>query len=273
MRELVRADWYRIRKSGLFLLLAICILVISLLSVEPYIAMVSLDEGVLEADTSNVLAFALIAGAACAVLCGYTEETGYTEGLVRNQLIAGHTRSEVFAASFVSGTLCGLVFAAVYLTPMLAFQYAFMKPPVDLGAFWLSIVTGILTIPAFVSVYALTAAIWGRKGTGLACMTMYAVLVAIALAITQVLSEPKYVQDYVIGHDGLICGSGAMIRNPDYICPPARYVYEFLVRFLPSGSSILAISMQSGPAWPYPIGFTAVCCAAGLAVLSRKNIN
>lgn len=274
MRDLLAADWYRVRKSGLFTAMILCVLAVAALMTA-----VALPAGMrmeqARISEPNLLVFGLIAGAACAILCGYTEETGYREGVVRNQLIAGHTRSRVYWSSFLICTLCGLILAAAYFVPSYIVESIVLGPVNDAPLFWQNFVSGLCTIPAFVALYILIGAIVGGKGTGLACMVVYVALITCSFVLMELLAAPEFVPRYWI-EDGVYIGDGMeseLVPNPGYLASPGRDVARFFASFLPTGAALSSMVLEGAGLGIYSLAFCVLCWIIGLCVMRRRNIN
>lgn len=281
MRSLFAANWYLMRKSGIvwWICLALLAIAVFVIIAGQYTAA---DGYVLRYEQGPIQAGAIVVGAAAAVLCGALADNAYREGTIRNEITAGHTRGQVFWASYLAYTTASLLMLACYVLPLVAADLVFNGPFDRPDAMRDLLVCSVCLVPAYTALYCAIGAVGGRKGVGIACLASYIALMAVGLWIDQRLNEPEMFdtydyQVYRSSEDGTQTSgemSTEMVSNPAYVPYPARGVLEFFSQFLPPAQSVRIIYASPEPAGPlYTLGFSALCWVIGVVAMQRRNIS
>ena len=149
-------------------------------------------------------------------------------GAVKNKLIAGYTRKQVFLSNVITSMICSVILFIVTAIPCFAMIYIEINedPRLHIGVGRLLFIAFILMMT-----YILAAALCAVLAT---CITRITVVIAAVLALVAVLSplhfdlehlldSPKYfiTGDYKSVSDAP-AGSVQLIKNSDYISQPLR---------------------------------------------------
>lgn len=290
MRELFSADWYMLRKHGLIWWMLAVVLCIGVLIIASDAWAV--HEGYeTDFEDGQITIGSGIAGAAAALICGVALDNAFTEGTIRNKLVTGKSRSQVYWASYLACTTAALLLYAVYALVTLFGQLgiAASDDPANTARY---ILYAACSIPAYTALYCSVSAMIGRKGIGIACLVIFLVLGIVAIWLEQSLAEPETFnvydreqQAYELPDDEAAfqnveaeTANGpfrvvAVEPNPNYVAEPARSVYRFFLNVLPDGQSLQLVTEVQGVLPWYSLGFCVLFCGVGVIVMKRRNIS
>ena len=261
MRNLIFANITCLRKNKLFWAgIVLSMIYSAFLLVINYLEMTNSSETAIMQLNWYFLSALSVAGIFCPIFSGWFIGTEYSDGTVRNKLIAGHKRSSIYSANvFIIFLAECLVFVAaslvVFAVGVPLFGCHFLYPM----QFVSYLVSGILMLGAFSGVFTFISMLASSKAAAVAaCMITYAVLFAAAnfLRIT--------VFSYY-GEMPLASMSDETIR----------LVLVFLYDFLPTGqSSQISSGILLHPyIFPlYAIVNIVLTTACGLTIFKKKDL-
>ena len=215
-----------------------------------------------------------------AVLIGLLIGREYSDKTVRNKLIAGHSRLEVYLAYLA---VCVTAVLILYVVPMLAVGLAVGAPllggfSLSVRAFVLPLLCEVLALVAFASLFLLLVmAIASRPVGAIAVLLSALALMVIPTMLNDRLEVLEYVEDYVYVEElDDFVSTGEMVQNPNYLSGAPRVICQFLYDFLPGGAlhraSPFAESNTMSALPLYSLLFIAASTAGGLFVFRRKDI-
>ena len=232
MRNLLRANSYRLRRSRSLLL---CMVGAFAVAVCFLLKLSNGDEHTLDGLFLQTLPFLPIAYAVFVSLFLGVE---YQEGLLRNKLIAGHSRVRVYLTSFTAAlTGCLAILAAWALSAVVGtacfgwFRASAAELLVQTG-------TIILLTAAVAAILTMTAMLIPNRAVSAVVSILLALgLLVLGSVFYNALCEPELYTGAVLTANGFEIGDPT--PNPNYISGSLRTVYQFIVDFLPSGQAIL----------------------------------
>ena len=268
MLKLLRADFFCLRRSRALWLCAAAAFILS----SAYMLRASADSmQTLEQNLLQVFPFLPILHAAFVSLFWGLE---YQDGTLRNKLIVGHSRGQVYLSRLLASiTGCFGI--------LLAWALSILAGAARLG--WFAAPAHVLLRDAAV-ILLLTAALasiltmlcmllTNRAVSAVTAILLMFGLLALASAFYNVLCEPELVSAAVMTASGFEVGEP--IPNPHYVSGTLRTVYQFVVDTLPTGQAILlanqelerlALSLSASA------GLVLLCSAAGMLVFRRKDL-
>lgn len=166
--------------------------------------------------------------------------TDYSDGTIRNKIIIGHRRTDIYLSNFITcfaGTL--IIFAALLIGSAFgAIYFGYWQGGIK--DYILVVILGILITAALTAVLTLISMLSTNKAITVVLTIVVSLgLVLTASSIYNILCEPEFVRDFVeMTADGNII-FGDEKPNPAYVSGMQRKIYEFLLQFLPTGQCIL----------------------------------
>lgn len=261
MRNLIFANTTRLKKSKLFWSgIFISALYTVFLLIMNYIEMTSLSE--VTTVSLNWFFFSAISVAAifCPIFSGFFIGTEYSDGTIRNKLIAGHKRGNIYLANgfiiFCAESLLFLVSAVIIIVfgiPMFGLNIEY---PLH---FILHLLAGILMLAAFAGVFTMVSTLISNKTSSVAaCLIIYAVLFIIT----------NYLRIAVFSYYGEMALGGTSSKA-------TKIILEFLYDFLPTGQSLQissGIILHPYSFFLYSLINIILTTILGLFVFTRKDI-
>lgn len=275
MRKLLKANFSRLFRDKVFrILMALMSLAGVAIPIIHYLD--NKNNGIGWTPDSSFFSYGLLTPVLLAVLTAFFVGTEYSDGTMRNKLIAGHGRRDIYLANLVVCIAAGMLLSLAYLTP-----HTCLGIPL-LGAVQTDFPTLVLymglngaLIAAFASIYTLLAMLCQNKAYTVAgCILLVFALLFMGVHIVSALNEPEYYQAYSYTENGMTYEEDEA-KNPNYLFGTKRKVYEFLHDFTPGGQVLQLANMRTES--PLQLALydgmilivTAVC---GMMVFKRKDL-
>lgn len=281
MSKLLRADFARLLKSKVFWF---CLLFVFLSevfsSVGLYRETKSITGYLAHCDSLlfDVCAQMIIIAA---IFSGLFVGTDYSNGTIRNKIIVGHTRTEIYLSNLI---VCSSALLIIQLVGMLTavgigFPLVGNMEKSFLSLFVLSLISFATTI-ALSALFLLIAMMIHSKAHSVVAAIIVAIVLLIgAFVIGDGLNQPEYTSSVTVSvaEDGVDNSDNQMVmeKNPYYISGAKRDLYEFLYDFLP-GCQMMQISEQN-PEHParlpvYSLSIILATTACGVLLFRKKDI-
>lgn len=275
MTNLLSADRMRLRKSRLFwatLLLA------ALLTVPPFQSELSKaglicdpTEGwaVDEALFQSTMVHALILAAFIPLFLG----ADYSDGTIRNKLIAGHRRGNVYLSALFSSLLAALCLTCVSVGAN-ALQAAATHGLIgmDRRSFALYMLSSVCCAMAFCSLYTLvTMLISNRSYAIVGCAAVLIVLFFLSSYLESILIRAEIERDILDIVNGKPVWSEPYV-NPAYVGGWKRTVCEWIIDFLPTGQGSQLSNLEAERVSRFPLlSALFVLLTSGIGLLGFRN--
>lgn len=205
----------------------------------------------------------------------------YSDGTVRNKVVAGHSRWKIYLSNVLVGALAGVLvnlawMAAVCLVgiPLLGWT------PVGPWAFLTFLSVGILMTVAYGAIFGVVSMlVTGRGNQAVISMVLFLGILFLGSYCDNRLNEPEMYREgpvvSVVDGEPVVDPSSDLVVNADYVGGNARKVMEFVRDILPSGQGIEishleeinAVRMAFGS-----LGWIVVMTGAGGFLFKRKNL-
>lgn len=262
MNRLLIANFIRIKKNKLFWILCGIAGLVSLLIVCNAIA--NKDTQIDNAMCFFVIPVEIAASIFISIFFG----TEYSDGTIRNKLIVGHDRRQIYFANLITVATCGLALSVAYMLPIVILGFPLVALPTVKAVQIVAV--GIVTLFAFCSLFTMVSMIYSNKAGATVINLILAFLLLVAAAwILANLVAPEFYPAYGMD-DGV-----DYVRNPSYISGIARTILQALCDLMPSGQALQFMMGVSSPLWALPlysIGVCTVCCVVGSVVFFKKDI-
>lgn len=276
MRKLLSANFSRLWKDKAFWLAALAVF-ISAVFISLNISQTAnnlMASGYVVTVDKNFFTQAPIMGLFYAAFISLFLGTEYADGTIRNKLMVGHSRQDVYVAGYIVSLGAGMVFLLLWWlgsVPIL-----FLVGPLDMGisGFLLYAAVAIGFTAALTAIFTCISTLsTNRALTVVWSLICWLLLLLAASACYDRLCEPELQSGVMLTANGLEMQEPT--PNPLYLSGWTRTVVECLLDLLPTGQAIL----MADAAIDHPVRqivfallVTACTTAVGLFVFRRKDI-
>lgn len=291
MRNLLRANFSRLFKSKIFYLAILTMVGFSAFicwsqwkDMMEYNATISMDVALFNAQ--------VVFGIVSAIFVSLFVGVEYSDGTIRNKLLVGRSRVDIYLANFITAaTALAIVYAA---STAVAFGLGtLLLEPTAIPAWqlWCAFGVGFGIVLAYTAVYNFIAMLLSNK-TYTAILT---IMLALGLMICSTfvqsrLDQPEFYQELAPGvltnaDEDVVVGvtedgefqemTLQTVPNPLYLTGAERERYQFFLDVNPSGQTVQLAMLNI----PHParivlldLGIVLVFCLGGIALFRRKDI-
>lgn len=271
MRKLLRADISRLMKSKVLWLCAAATFLFSVFFI------MNTGKDIAYEQTPDVVFFEVFPffPVIYAVFVSMFLGTEYQEGTLRNKLIAGHKRRDIYFSSLAAAVFgCFIIMLSWALSSIVAVA-RFGKFVLPWDKQLLSGALVLLMTAAVAAILTLLCMLSANKAASavLAVMLMLGLIMA-ASSLYNALSEPETITEVIsVTQNGV--EHGQPVPNPNYIDGFTRTVFRFAVDALPSGQAILIANAElTRPALSLcaSVCITLITTVIGVIFFKRKNL-
>lgn len=200
--------------------------------------------------------------------------TEYSDGTLRNKVIVGHTRTEIYVANLLTCILCAFVFTTIWLIGGLIGLPLFPAWQMALSSVLLYILMALLFSAALAAIFTLIGMLSSNKAaTAVVSILIFLGLLIGASLIYNKLAEPEIVSGVVMTTEGMQMSDPE--PNPDYISGTARTALELLLKVLPTGQALLMSSLEiKEPILPMvsSLIITLLVTLLGISIFRKKDL-
>ncbi|MBE6968798.1 MAG: hypothetical protein E7442_01585 [Ruminococcaceae bacterium] len=256
MRKLLSADLLRLSRSKWFRLCLAGMLAMAVVFV--LMQHTAMDYAV---PLSRVIFLPMsFYGMAVAALISLFVGEDFSDGFIRNKIIAGHTKQSIFASALlVSCLVCTFIY--LITTLFTAFLGCLLfEIDVSFSRFLQHLAMGAGMCLAYSSIYCMITMLCGNRTTAtVACMALAFFLLCACLHTNQIMVQPEF-------KDGL--------PNPAYADGFKKAVYAVLHDLNPSGQAaqLSAMNIFQPLRWILCDLLWVLTAGVGCAVFGRKNL-
>lgn len=274
MRSLLRLDFYRLKKSTLFYVLALMSFVLpavlfavsSFTNREPdgSFATPSIDgaTGMLFLLVSLELCFF------CALFVGGDQD----QGTIKNKLIAGKSKTGILLSSFLVCAFAAVVFSALACLALLGAVFLLgLQPDWSVSIWYFPVLFGgeLALTALFVT---LSFAVSRKASAIIACVLALLILYMGVGLLLGKLNEPEQLPSFSMVNGESVA---EMEPNPAYVSGIMRPILEHVISFFPTGQMYeIMTGFLVHPAFLllYALLFTLLCLGAGLWIFNRRDL-
>ena len=231
MRNLLSANFLRLRKSWLFWGTLVFMAGYALWQIRFWVIFGGITVDPIIFDYAGVI------GTAAAVWSSLFLGTDYSNGTMRNKLVAGHTRLAVYFAALITNTTVALLQCAAYLAVAFGLGTLFIGLPTMEASRFLSLLAGTLVMTvAFCAIFTAVGMLCAQKtAAAVLCIAGSLVLFGYMSSVDSYLSIPEYSTSVNIFGDQI---EVAYTLNDGYVSGTRRAVFQFLDDVVPSGQAV-----------------------------------
>lgn len=201
-------------------------------------------------------------GAVMALFTSFFVGTEYENGTIRNKLMVGHCRRDVYLANFVISYIAGLLFAVTHIGVSMLVGFPFLGSLLweSLAVVGWRLIGVIALILCYAAIFTFLAMLDNSKARNGAISLVLALVIALGGLYTYGrLQEPEFTSKMILQEDGSFLREEG-VPNSRYLSGTARNIYTVADALLPSAQA-LSIANSEGEF----SAFTLICLA-GVAV-------
>lgn len=277
MRKLLSANFSRLWKSKVFwaeivlnALLSVFVVIVNYSSeVQATVNRLYLEDVFF--TMYQILGFILAAGISLIV------GAEYSDGTIRNKLIIGKTRAQIYISNFIASAVPSCLVLAVHGVITFGMGY-FLWGNFTLEAehVFAALLSALLISFVFSALFVSISMNCSNKAvTAVVSLLLVLGLTYLAGSIGTALMEPQMTYDSITyTTDSILFGNE--IPNPSYISGVQRTLYEMIYDLLPTGQLLQMYSLDFSRCirWPvFSIVLFVVITAVGYFMFRKKNIN
>lgn len=273
MNNLLSANFMRVRKEKVFWISFLFMLASGIL----FPTIIKIDEmrtGMINNIDSAFGQCAMLIGIIIAVFCSFFVGQEYSDGTIRNKIISGKKRTDIYLANFITCAVVGLFICCGFFIP-----YFCIGIPL-LGFFTMEIktvlqllLTVIFLSIAFSSIFNLAAMLSTNKAvTSVICILSAFLFLLIGMQLNQMLSQPKTVLGMTIEDD---VETYEELPNPNYLSDEERKIVQFAYDFIPGGQVAQCVARDAVnlPMLPvYSLIITLAATGTGVFCFKKKDL-
>lgn len=243
MRNLVSANFAKLKKDKFFWFAFALMFSWSVMRLlAPLIESAQNPDFVIPVLDELFVTYYPLIGGLCAILTGLFIGREYSDGTMRNKVIAGHSRTAIYLSNFVVTTAAGCLLNIAWIVPMLVLgipMFGMFSNPGTIAAYT---IVSFFMIAAFTAVFtAFAMLITNKTNSSISVLCMFLFMLMLGSACYNQLCEPEMIQ----GGDIVVADSGNVSvekmepeSNPDYVSGNTRRILAFVKDFLPTGQAI-----------------------------------
>lgn len=234
MRKLISADFCRLRRDKVFWIGAAAMLAftVALMLVGDQVALKDSSEFQYALD-DDYFCYAIPIGLPIAVYVSLFLGTEYSDGTIRNKLVVGHTRRDIYLSHLFTNIVGGLsMLLASLLGGLVGIPF--------LGTWKMGkmvlvfLIISVMFIISYVAIFTLIGMLCSNKAiSAVLTILLFLGLMYFAMYLYFRLREPEMINGLVITQEGMQMGDPS--PNSRYITGIKREIYQFIIDFLPTG--------------------------------------
>ena len=236
MYKLLNAGFSRLMKNKIFLGIVIITIIIALGLVLNRISSSVFFENEIEPVLTNYILFI---GFFIAIFTSLFVGTEYSDGAIRNKIVVGHTRKNIYLSNLIISIAVGLFIEFVYLMLVMIIgipTLGGLQIPIDKLLFIL--LDMVLIIIAYSSIFNFITLICSDITIAtVACILVFiSMFVVSEFVVSPTANDKKYYSSYVTNENGEIIETQKHL-NPNYVGDFAKQVYKNILYIIPSGQA------------------------------------
>lgn len=222
--------------------------------------------------------FAIFIGVVLAIFCSFFVGKEYSDGTIRNKIICGKKRADIYLVNFLTCAMVGLMLCIAFFLPYLGIgipllgSFHMEKEMV----FWLFLTVIALSI-AFASIYNLIAMLSTSKAvTASVCILLIFFFLYIGFQLKGMLNQPEIIDGTAYDENGIAYQEVGDFPNPEYLQGWERQVVRFSCNLIPGGQVAQCVGRGTFGDLPqlpiYSLGVILVTTGIGVFVFGKKDL-
>ena len=181
--------------------------------------------------------FAMSIGAFISVFCSMFLGTEYSDGAIRNKIVVGHTRTEIYLSNLLLTFTVAMLMMLIWIVGALVGIPVLGQWNMGVGQLLTYLLIAVLFTASLCAVFTLVGSLSENKAVGaIISLLLFLGLLILASVIYNRLGEPEMASGVIITAEGMDLSEPT--PNPNYISGTAREVLAFILDLLPTGQGI-----------------------------------
>lgn len=277
MRKLLSANVMRLRKENVFwLVIAVMFVLGAGIPISIKIAEIRL--GTYNGIDAVFGQFAIFIGVVSAIFCSFFVGREYSDGTIRNKIISGKKRMDIYMANFVTCLFASLLMCIAFFLPYLGLgipllgSFHLEKEIV----FWLSLtVVGLSMV--FASLYNLIAMLNANKAvTSTICILLTFLFLFLGFQFRGMLNQPEIISGLSYDENGVAYQEVEDFPNPSYLKGWERQTVRFVYNLIPGGQVAQCVGQGVSDDLSqlpiYSLGLIAATTGIGVFCFDKKDL-
>ena len=224
---------------------------------------------------NGFLSYALFAGIVMAVFCSLFLGTEYNDGTIRNKIVVGGKRREIYLADTIVSSAAGLAMWAAYLLSYLCVGIPLTGAfTADRKMLLLMGLTALLLTAAFTSIFTLIAMVCQNKAaTAVICILLAFGSLMAGIVLNEMLDAPPTHPVYSLDDKGNMTSSE--VPNPKYLEGVKKEIVQTIYDINPGGQAIQCAALTAANPLRLPLYSLAVMTlstGAGCVLFEKKDL-
>ena len=212
---------------------------------------------------STMFGYTIMIGVISSIFCSLFVSTDYNDGTIRNKVIAGSRRAEIYIANLIVNIVASFLLCFSYILANIVIGIPLIGTlETPLSKALLILAGSLLTVIACCSVFTMISLLIQSKAIApVVCIVVMFLSIAFFNEVQRILDQPEF------WYDGTV--------NTAYVDGTEREVLEFLYNAIPAGQE-MQYSRRSteniGEMAAYAAGLTVITTGIGAFFFNRKDI-
>lgn len=273
MINLLRASFIRLKKDKLFWGLAILTIIFALaLLINAYLDMKKFNEIYKVIDFFPRIS--IIIGFYIAIITSVFIGSEYSCGTIRNKIITGHNRKNIYLSNFIVISIATLFYIVLFVL-IVGFLGIILFGKIDISIdklIYLILTIFLLclamaAINVFISMNISSKTISSMINILLVVVLFYGCMVVYGL-----LSQPETTNQATLINEQIVYEE---VPNPMYPSKKMRAIYQMILNVIPEGQAICLNDSEDGYTYYslYSLGIILIVTSLGIYLFNKKEIN
>lgn len=203
--------------------------------------------------------------------------TEYSDGTIRNKIVVGHGRGQIYLANLCVCLTAGLLMCLAFLVSYLSLGLPFLETPeADTKELLVMFACSLGAVLAFGALFVLISMLCHSKaGSSIFCILLLFALLITATYINSRLREPETYSEYMFTASGTTVTASEPKPNPNYVGGTKRAIMEYSNDAQPGGQILRIMSEKiEHPCRMlfWDVGIVLCAASAGIWIFKRKNL-
>lgn len=285
MNKLLRANFFRLIKNKIFW--GIIVITLGITSVLLFNTIINNQGETKESIDRLLVMYMYFIGITMAIFTSLFVGTEYSDGVLRNKIVIGHSRKHIYLADLITSIIVGLCIQLIYMLIVAVIGIPiFGALQMTIEKFLFVIIDIVFIIITYASIFTcITLLCSDITVSTVSCMILVLIMFIASMALSSTANAMKYRETYIQTENGEIEVHQKL--NPDYPGDLKKNVAKTILYCLPTGQTSQIISQISKKPFQitnymsddelktvflYSVGVTIVITGVGMYCFKRKDL-